>query len=166
MAATKPPTKTAAAKPATKTAAAKGSTAKFTDEERAAVKEYANELKTTTRRAGKATKDDGEADVQAALAKMPADDRALGEAVHALVAKNAPELAPRTWYGMPAYSKDDKVVFWFKNASKFKQRYATLGFSDKATLDDGEMWPTEYAITQWTPAVEKKVTALVKAALR
>ena len=153
-------TKTATAKPAKKTAAPR-----VTAEEQAAMKAYADERKAAAGRGGKITKSDGEADVQAALAKMPPEDRALGEAVHALVGRTAPDLVPRTYYGMPAYAKDDKVVFWFKNASKFKQRYATIGFSDKAALDDGEMWPTEYAVTDWTPAVEKKVGTLIKAAV-
>lgn len=153
-------TKSATAKPAKKTAAPR-----VTAEEQAAMKAYADERKAAAGRGSKVSKADGEADVQAALAKMPPEDRALGEAVHALVAKTAPQLGTKTYYGMPAYTVDDKVVFWFKNASKFKQRYATIGFSDKAALDDGDLWPTEYAVTSWTPAVEKKVAALIKAAI-
>jgi uncharacterized protein YdhG (YjbR/CyaY superfamily) len=146
-------------------AAKKASSARVTAEEQAAMKAYAQERKAAAGRGGKTTKADGEADVQAAFDKMPPDDRALGEAVHALVAAHAPELTPKTYYGMPAYAKDDKVVFWFKNASKFKTRYATIGFSDKAALDDGELWATEYAVTSWTPAVEKKVASLIKKAI-
>jgi uncharacterized protein YdhG (YjbR/CyaY superfamily) len=96
---------------------------------------------------------------------MPPDDRALAERVHAVVTSTAPQLSPKTWYGMPAYANDDgKVVVFFKDAGKFKSRYATLGFEEAAKLDDGPMWPTSYALTEWTPAVEKKIVALVKAA--
>jgi uncharacterized protein YdhG (YjbR/CyaY superfamily) len=127
----------------------------FTAEERAAMKERAKELKS----AG------GESEVLAKIAEMPKADRALAERLHALVTATAPELTPRTWYGMPAYAKDDKVVCFFKSANKFKTRYATIGFSDKANLDDGEMWPTDFALKELTPAVEKKIGALVKRAV-
>jgi uncharacterized protein YdhG (YjbR/CyaY superfamily) len=132
----------------------------FTAEERAAMKERARELK--ARRTGKA---DGESQVLAKIAEMQEPDRAMAERLHAIIKASAPELAPRTWYGMPAYAKDDKVVCFFKNAAKFKTRYATLGFSDKANLDDGAMWPTDFALKELTPAAEKKIAALVKQAV-
>jgi uncharacterized protein YdhG (YjbR/CyaY superfamily) len=129
----------------------------FTAEERAAMRERARELK-----AGAA---DGESEVLAKIAEMPKADRAMAERLHALITATAPELSPRTWYGMPAYSKDGKVVCFFKNAAKFKTRYATLGFSDKANLDDGHMWPTDFALKKLTAAEEKKIRALVKKAV-
>ncbi|HET7567866.1 MAG TPA: hypothetical protein VFJ91_07740 [Gaiellaceae bacterium] len=129
----------------------------FTAEEKAAMKEYAAERKKG---------ETGEPDVLAAIAKMPEPDRSLATRIHELVRTAAPELAPRTWYGMPAYAKDGKVVCFFQNASKFKARYATLGFSDNANLDDGAMWPTSFALAELTPAVEKKIVALVKHAVR
>ncbi len=134
----------------------------FTDEERAAMRERAEEVKAAKRRGGKA---DGEADVLAKIAEMPASDRALAERVHAIVKANAPGLAPRTWYGMPAYAKDGKVVCFFQSAHKFKSRYATLGFSDKANLDDGAMWPTSFALKELTAAEERRIGALVKRAV-
>jgi uncharacterized protein YdhG (YjbR/CyaY superfamily) len=127
----------------------------FTEEERAAMKERARELKS----AG------GESEVLAKIAELPEPDRSLAERIHALVKAAAPDLAPRTWYGMPAYAKDGKVVCFFQSALKFKTRYATLGFSDKANLDDGAMWPTSYALTKLTKADEKRITALVKQAV-
>src|SRR3954447_15975676 len=130
----------------------------FTDEERAAMKEAARE-----RKAGKAN---GEADVLAKSAEMPKDDRAKAERIHAIVKASAPDLAPRTWYGMPAYAKDGKVVCFFQSAQKFKSRYATLGFSDRANLDQGAMWPTSFAVKDLTAAEEKKIGALVKKAVR
>jgi uncharacterized protein YdhG (YjbR/CyaY superfamily) len=130
----------------------------FTAEERAAMRERARELK----RAGKA---DGERDVLEKIAAMPAPDRAMGERLHEIIKASAPDLSPRTWYGMPAYAKDDKVVCFFKSASKFKSRYATLGFSDKANLDDGQMWPTDFALKKLTAPEEKKIRALVKKAV-
>jgi uncharacterized protein YdhG (YjbR/CyaY superfamily) len=135
----------------------------FSAEERAAMKERAAELRAEGRKGAK--KADA---LQAALdsiAAMDAKDRALAERVHATVTAVAPELSPKTWYGMPAYANDDgKVVVFFKDAGKFKSRYATLGFEEAANLDDGPMWPTSYALIEWTPAVEKKVVAMVKAA--
>jgi uncharacterized protein YdhG (YjbR/CyaY superfamily) len=107
----------------------------------------------------------GESDVLAKIAEMPKADRAMAERLHALIKATAPDLAPRTWYGMPAYAKDDKVVCFFQSAQKFKSRYATLGFSDRANLDDGAMWPTYYALTKLTAAEEKKIAALVKKAV-
>jgi uncharacterized protein YdhG (YjbR/CyaY superfamily) len=130
--------------------------AKFTAEERAAMKAAAEERKRATT----------ESDVLEKIAEMPDDDRVMAERLHALVKEAAPDLAPRTWYGMPAYAKDDKVVVFFQSAHKFKARYATLGFSDKATLDAGAMWPTSFALTELGPAEEKKIAALVKKAVK
>ncbi len=131
----------------------------FTDEERAAMKARSREL-----RAGKG-KADGEGDLLAAIGAMGKQDRAMAERLHALVKESAPDLEPRTWYGMPAYAKDGKVVCFFKPAEKFKTRYATFGFSDKANLDDGAMWPTEFALGKLTPAEEARIAALVKRAV-
>ncbi|MFZ0625132.1 MAG: hypothetical protein WAN34_01380 [Acidimicrobiia bacterium] len=135
----------------------------FTAEERAAMKQRAAELRAEGKKGAK--KADA---LQAALdsiAGMNPDDRALAERVHAVVTSTAPHLSPKTWYGMPAYANEDgKVVVFFKDAGKFKSRYATLGFEEAANLDDGPMWPTSYALTDWTPAVEEKVVAMVKAA--
>jgi uncharacterized protein YdhG (YjbR/CyaY superfamily) len=133
----------------------------FTDEERAAMKERAQELKASARR-GKA---DGESDVLAKIAEMPESDRAMAERFHAIVKASAPALSPRTWYGMPAYAKDGKVVCFFQSAQKFKSRYATFGFNDTANLDDGDMWPTSFALKELTAAEEKKIGALVKKAV-
>jgi uncharacterized protein YdhG (YjbR/CyaY superfamily) len=133
----------------------------FTDEERAAMKERAKELKA----AGRAGKADGESDVLAKIAEMADEDRAMAERLHALVMATAPDLSPRTWYGMPAYAKDGDVVCFFQSAQKFKARYATLGFSDKANLDDGTMWPTYFALKELTSAEESKIAALVKKAV-
>jgi uncharacterized protein YdhG (YjbR/CyaY superfamily) len=129
----------------------------FTAEERAAMKERARELK-----AGKA---DGEAEVLAKIAEMTGADRAIAERVHAIVKAAAPELSSRTWYGMPAYSKAGNVVCYFQPAQKFKSRYSTLGFSDKANLDDGAMWPVAYAVAELDAAEEKRITELVKQAV-
>ena len=136
----------------------------FTEEERAAMRERARELKATTRRGPRAGKADGESDVLAKIAEMPEPDRVMAERLHAVVKASAPALSPRTWYGMPAYAKDGKVVCFFQSAQKFKTRYATLGFSDDAKLDDGAMWPTSFALTELTAADEKKIGALVKKA--
>jgi uncharacterized protein YdhG (YjbR/CyaY superfamily) len=128
----------------------------FTAEERAAMKERAREQKAAR---GKA---DGESDVLAKIAEMPESDRVMAERIHAIVRKSAPGLAPKTWYGMPAYAtKDGKVVCFFQSADKFKARYATLGFNDAARLDDGTMWPTAFALTKLTGATEKQIAALV-----
>ena len=132
---------------------------KFTAEERAAMRERAKEEKAQKGREA------GEADLTAKIAEMPEADRVLAERVHAIVKAAAPDLVPRTWYGMPAYARDEKVVCWFKNASKFKTRYATLGFSDQAKLDDGAMWPTEYALTRMTKAVETQIKGLIEQAV-
>jgi len=136
----------------------------FSAEERAAMKEHAQELKTTARRGPRAAKADGEGDVLAKIAEMPEPDRARAERIHAIVKASAPALSPRTWYGMPAYAKDGKVVCFFQSAGKFKTRYATLGFSDKANLDDGTMWAVAYALTKLTKADEARIAALVKKA--
>jgi uncharacterized protein YdhG (YjbR/CyaY superfamily) len=138
----------------------------FTDDERAAMRERAQELKTAARRGPRAPKADGERDVLAKIAEMPEPDRAMAERVHAIVKASAPDLSPRTWYGMPAYAKDGKVVCFFQSAEKFKSRYATFGFSDQANLDQGAMWPTSYALKGLTAAEEKKLGALVKKAVR
>jgi uncharacterized protein YdhG (YjbR/CyaY superfamily) len=130
-------------------------TAKFTVEERAAMRERAKELKGA----------DGEKALLEKIAEMPDADRKMAERLHTLVQSTAPDLTARTWYGMPAYSKDDKVVCFFQSAHKFKSRYATVGFSDKANLDQGEMWPTTFALKKLTPAAEKKIAALVKKAV-
>jgi uncharacterized protein YdhG (YjbR/CyaY superfamily) len=129
----------------------------FSAEERAAMRDRARE--------SKASAADGESDVLAKIAEMKDLDRALAERIHAIVQAAAPDLAPRTYYGMPAYAKDGKVVCFFQPAQKFRTRYATLGFQDAAHLDDGDMWPTVYALAELTPAVEDRITALVKQAV-
>ena len=129
----------------------------FTDEERAAMKERAQELK--------ADKADGESDVLAKIAEMPKPDRAMAERLHAIIKASAPALSPRTWYGMPAYAKDGNVVCFFQSAHKFKARYATFGFSDKANLDEGTVWPVAFALKELTAAAEAKIGALVKKAV-
>ncbi|PSR58362.1 hypothetical protein C8258_31360 [Nocardia sp. MDA0666] len=149
----------------TKTSATKTSaTVSFSTEERAAMKEHARELKTAARRGGKAAKADGTADVLAKIAAMQPADRALAERIHAIVTAEAPDLAPKTWYGMPAYARDGKVVCFFQSAEKFKARYATLGFNDTARLDEGTMWPVTYALTTLTAADEQRIADLVRAA--
>ena len=137
----------------------------FTAEERAAMKEYARELKTSARRGSRATKADGENDVLEKIAEMPEPDRVIAERIHAIIKDAAPDLAPRTWYGMPAYAKDGNVVCFFQPAVKFKARYAMLGFSDKANLDDGAMWPTSFALTELTATDEARIAELVKQAV-
>jgi uncharacterized protein YdhG (YjbR/CyaY superfamily) len=148
-----------------KTAAAIAETVDgFTAEERAAVKERAKELKAAGRRGPRAGKADGESDLLAKIAEMPESDRVMAERLHAIIKATAPDLSPKTWYGMPAYAKDGNVVCFFQDAAKFKARYATLGFSDKAHLDDGAMWPTAIALTELTAADEARIAALVKKA--
>ncbi len=133
----------------------------FTAEERAAMKERAKEMKAA--KGGKQV--DGTAEVLEKIAAMADADRVLAQRVHEIITKAAPELTPRTWYGMPAYARGGKVVCFFQDAGKFKARYATLGFQDAANLDDGPMWPTSFALTRLTPAVEKQIVALVKKAV-
>lgn len=135
----------------------------FTAEERAAMREHAREQKAARLRPAGA---DGTSDVLAKIAAMAPEDRAIGERLHALIIAAAPNLVPRLWYGMPAYSKDGNVVCFFQDARKFKSRYATLGFSDRAALDDGEMWPTSFALKELTAGTESKISALVKKAVR
>jgi uncharacterized protein YdhG (YjbR/CyaY superfamily) len=131
----------------------------FTDEEKAAMKERAQELKAEARKA------DGENALLAKVAEMPEPDRALATRFHEIVKAGAPDLSPKTWYGMPAYARDGKVVCFFQSADKFKSRYATVGFSDQANLDEGAMWPTYFALTKLTAAEEAKIGALVKKAV-
>ena len=136
----------------------------FTGEERAAMKERAQELKAAGRRGSRAAKADGESEVLAKIAEMTEPDRAMAERIHAVIKASAPGLSPRLWYGMPAYAKDDKVVCFFQPAQKFKSRYATFGFNDDANLDEGTMWPTSFALTKLTAANEARIRALVKKA--
>ncbi len=138
----------------------------FTAEERAAMRERAREQRSEAGRRGRAGAAQGEADVLAKIAEMPEPDRAIAERFHAILRWSAPGLAPKTWYGMPAYAKDGKVVCFFQCASKFKTRYATFGFSDSANLDEGAMWPTSFALKDLTPAEEARIAALVKKAVR
>jgi uncharacterized protein YdhG (YjbR/CyaY superfamily) len=152
-------------KPAKSITAVDGKSKGFTDEERAAMKERAQELKAEARRGRRADKRDGESDVLAKIAEMPEPDRAMAERLHALVKASAPNLSPKTWYGMPAYAKDGKVVCFFQSAQKFKARYATFGFSDAANLDEGTMWPTAFALTELTAADEARIAAFVKRAV-
>jgi uncharacterized protein YdhG (YjbR/CyaY superfamily) len=137
----------------------------FTDEERAAMRERVQEQKAAARRGARAGKADGEGDVLAKIAEMSGPDRAMAERLHALIKASAPALSPRTWYGMPAYAKDGKVVCFFQSAQKFKSRYATFGFSDEANLDEGAMWPTSFALRELTAADEARIRALVKRAV-
>jgi hypothetical protein len=149
-----------------KTTTAKGRKSKgFTDEERAAMKERGQELKAEGRRGPRAGKADGESAVLAKIAEMKGRDRAMAKRLHALIQASAPALSPRTWYGMPAYARDGKVVCFFQSAQKFKSRYATLGFSDEANLDEGAMWPTSFALKDLTAAEEAQIVALVKKAV-
>src|SRR5436190_9946027 len=138
----------------------------FTTEERAAMKERAQELKAEARRGTRAAKADGESDVLTKIAEMPEPDRAKAERLHAIVKAVAPALVARTWYGMPAYAKDGKVVCFFQSGQKFKTRYATLGFSDQANLDEGALWPVAFALKELTAAEESKIGELVKKAVR
>jgi uncharacterized protein YdhG (YjbR/CyaY superfamily) len=149
--------KQATKKSAKRTAENSKASTGFTDEERAAVRERAQELK--------ASKADGESDVLAKIAEMPESDRAIAERLHAIIKASAPALTPRTWYGMPAYARDGKVVCFFQPAHKFKTRYATLGFNDSASLDDGALWPVAFALKELTAADEARIAALVKKAV-
>jgi uncharacterized protein YdhG (YjbR/CyaY superfamily) len=145
-------------KPATKSTG-------FTAEERAAMKERAQELKAEARRGKGGGKADGEADLLAKIAEMQGPDRDMAERLHAIITASAPSLSPKTWYGMPAYAKDGKVVCFFQSAEKFRARYATFGFNDAANLDDGDMWPTSFALKALTAAEESRIAALVKQAV-
>ncbi|MFI0449345.1 iron chaperone [Actinomadura sp. 6N118] len=138
-----------------------GSAEGFTDEERAAMKERAKEVR-STRRGAKADK---EGEVLKKIAEMPDEDRVMAERIHAIIKATAPDLSPRTWYGQPAYAKDGKVICFFQSAAKFKTRYATLGFNEDANLDEGTMWATSFALTGLTAADEEKIAALVKKAV-
>jgi uncharacterized protein YdhG (YjbR/CyaY superfamily) len=149
-----------AAPGAHKSLTAKSNAALFTDEEKAAIRDYVKE-----RQAARAGKEDQESDVLAKIAKMPEADRTLALRLHGIIKATAPALSPRLWYGMPAYAKDGKVVCFFQDARKFKTRYATLGFSDKANLDEGRMWPNSYALSELTPTEEARIVALVKKAV-
>jgi uncharacterized protein YdhG (YjbR/CyaY superfamily) len=148
----------------TKRTAAKASRG-FTDKERAAMAEHAQELKAAARRGPRADEADGESDVLAKIAEMSQPDRALAERLHVIIKASAPALSPTTWYGMPAYARGGKVVCFFQSAQKFKTRYATLGFSDKASLDEGAIWPTAFALQELTAAAEARVIALLKKAV-
>lgn len=143
------------------TAATDAEAQTFTEEERAAMRERAKEQ----RRSRRASKADGERDVLEKIAEMDEPDRSMAERIHAIIKESAPELTPRTWYGMPAYAKNGSVVCFFQSAGKFKTRYATLGFNDSANLDDGTMWPTAYALKELTPADEERIRELVKKAV-
>jgi hypothetical protein len=158
MAETKP-AKKGTQKPAMSTTAIEKASKRFTDEERGAMKERVKELKAA------ADKADGESAVLAKIAEMPAPDRAIGNRLHAIIKASAPALSPKTWYGMPAYDKDGKVVCFFQSAQKFKTRYATLGFSDAANLDEGAMWPVAFALKELTAAEEARIRALLKKAV-
>ena len=155
--------KKATQKSAKSTTASNKKSKGFTDEERAAMKERAQELKAEAR----ANKDkaEGERALLAKVAEMPESDRAMGKRLHAIIKASAPALSPKTWYGMPAYAKDGKVVCFFQSAQKFNSRYATLGFNDEANLDEGAMWPTSFALKELTAAEEAKIVALVKKAV-
>ncbi|MFI9412112.1 iron chaperone [Nocardia gamkensis] len=150
---------------ATRTTAKTKASVGFTDEERAAMKEHAQELKTAARRGSRAAKADGENDVLAKIAGMQESDRVIAERLHAVVKACAPQLSPKLWYGMPAYAKDGKVLCFFQSAEKFKARYATFGFNDVAALDDGTVWPTAFALTKLTAADEARIGDLVKRAV-
>jgi uncharacterized protein YdhG (YjbR/CyaY superfamily) len=153
------------AKPVKSTTSTEETTGGFTDEERAAMRERAREAKAAARRGPRATAADGESELLAKIAEMPEPDRVMAERIHAIVMAGAPSLAPRTWYGMPAYAKDGKVICFFQAASKFKVRYATFGFQPDAGLDDGAMWPVAFALTELTAADEARIAALVKRAV-
>jgi len=152
-------------KTTTKRKRAKASAGVWTDEERAAMQESARERKASSRRGSVDERSDGERDIRDKIAEMPQPDRAMAERIHALVTTTAPVLVPRTYYGMPAYAKGGKVICFFQAASKFKVRYSTFGFQPEASIDDGEMWPVAFAVTELTPGVEKRIAALVKQAV-
>lgn len=153
---------TRAQKSAKRTATTSSALTRFTDEEREAMRDRAKELKA----ARNAPSADAEGEVLEKIAAMAASDRAMGERLHRIIKSSAPNLTPRLWYGMPAYAKDGQVICFFQSAAKFKSRYCTLGFSDKAALDEGSMWPTSFGLTALGPAEEAKIVALVKRAVR
>ena len=159
------PAKKGAQRSAKRTTATGKTSKGFTAEERAAMKERAQELKADARRGPRAGKADGESAVLAKIAEMPEPDRGMAERIHAIVKASAPALSPKTWYGMPAYAKDGKVVCFFQGAHRFKSRYATFGFNDAANLDHGAMWPTSFALKELTAAEEATIGALVKKAV-
>ena len=159
---TKRSTKTTAKTTAKRTTASDTSYKGLSADERAAMKERVQELKAEAR--ANKSRAEGERDLLAKIAEMPTSDRVMAERIHAIVQTNAPNLMPRTWYGMPAYTKEGKVVCFYKSADKFKSRYATFGFEEEAKIDAGDMWPTSWALTKLTPADEKKIAALVKKA--
>jgi uncharacterized protein YdhG (YjbR/CyaY superfamily) len=161
----KKPAKKDAQKSAKSTTAIGNASTGFTDEERAAMRERARELKAAARPRSSAEKADEENAVLEKFAAMSEPDRAMGERLHSIIKASAPVLSPKLWYGMPAYAKDGKVVCFFLDAQKFKTRYATLGFSDKATLDEGQMWPTSFALKELTAADEARIVELVKKAV-
>ena len=153
-------------KPAKKGAGTGKASDAFTNEERAAMRARVREMKADKRRGPSADKADGETEVLAKIAAMPAKDRAIGERLHAIVKANAPELEPKLWYGMPAYARrDGKLICFFQDSLRFKTRYVTLGFSDNAHLDEGHLWPTAFAVTELTSAEEAKIAALLKKAV-
>jgi uncharacterized protein YdhG (YjbR/CyaY superfamily) len=152
-------------KPARSTTATGGTPETWTDEERAAMKERARELKANARRGPRAGKADTEGEVLEKIAELPEPDRVMAERLHAIIKANAPALSPRLWYGQPAYAKDGKVLCFFQPADKFNTRYATLGFSDTANLDEGAMWPTAFALRELTATAEATIGALVKKAV-
>jgi uncharacterized protein YdhG (YjbR/CyaY superfamily) len=161
----KKPAKKGTQKSAKSTATLGKASKGFTDEERAAMRERAHELRAAARRGSRAGKAGEENAVLAKIAAMPAPDRTMGERLHAIIKASAPGLSPKLWYGMPAYAKDGNVVCFFQGAQKFKTRYATLGFSDKATLDEGHMWTTAFGLNKLTAAEEARIAALVKKAM-
>ncbi|MGW4123553.1 iron chaperone [Nocardia sp. NPDC004711] len=154
-----------AAETTTEKTTAKKTTVGFSAEERAAMKAHAAELKTAARRGSRSTKADGEQDVLAKIAEMTGTDREIAERLHALIKSVAPELTCKTWYGMPSYLRDGKIVCFFQTAAKFKTRYAVLGFNDIANLDDGDLWAVNYALKAMTPETESRITDLLKRAL-
>jgi uncharacterized protein YdhG (YjbR/CyaY superfamily) len=148
----------------TRKPAKRASAGAFTADERAAMKDHAAEVKASARRGAKASKADGEADVLEKIAALPEADRAIAERLHALIKDAVPDIETKTWYGMPAYARNGDTICFFQPASKFRSRYATLGFSDKAKLDDGDLWPVYYALPELTAAAEARIVALVRQA--
>jgi uncharacterized protein YdhG (YjbR/CyaY superfamily) len=148
-----------------KPAKSTGKAPRFTEEERAAMTERSRELKAAARRGQRASEADGESDLLAKIAEMTGSDRVMAERLHAIIKATAPDLSPKTWYGMPAYAKGGNVICFFQPAQKFKSRYAMLGFSDKANLDDGAMWPTYYALAELAATEEARISELIKKAV-